>query len=107
MKWLKLIPRIFAFPLVMLGGLFLLVRVLWDRLRGRPKLPPAQTWIDTSEPVRRAEEAKAAVTAETAQAVAKAESAVQEVKVVVEESRATDPAIRRKALRAMARKVDQ
>jgi hypothetical protein len=57
--------------------------------------------------VRRAEEAKAEVTAQTAEAVAPHVAEVEAVKVVVEEAKTGDRVARRKALRDMAKKVDQ
>jgi hypothetical protein len=107
-KWLALLPRIVSLPLVALGAfLTLLIRVVFDRLRGRGALPKGQTWIDTAKPVRRAEEAKAEVTAQTAEAVAPHVAEAEAVKVVAEEAKTEDRVARRKALRAMAKKVDQ
>jgi hypothetical protein len=57
--------------------------------------------------VRRAEEAKAEVTAQTAEAVASHVAEVEAVKVVVGEAKTQDRVARRKALRSMAKKVDQ
>ena len=107
MKCAKLLPRLLGLPLVILGGLLLLARVLWDRLRGRPGLPPAQTWLDTSKPLARAEGAKAAVTEQAAKDAAPHHVEVEAVAVVVETTKAQDRAARRKALRELARKVDQ
>lgn len=108
MKWLALLPRIVSLPLVALGAfLALLIRVVFDRLRGRGALPKGQAWIDTAKPLRRAEEAKAEVSAQTAEAVEPHVAEAEAVKVVVEATKTQDRVARRKALRDMAKKVDQ